>query len=32
MAKEARLSHEKYWRQIIEACFLDDPEPDQALA
>ena len=27
MAKEARLSHEKYWGQIIEACFLDDPNP-----
>ncbi len=27
MAKEARLSLEQYWRQIIEACFLDDPDP-----
>jgi aminopeptidase len=27
MAKEAKLSHEQYWRQIIEACFLDDPDP-----
>ncbi len=27
MAKEARLSHEAYWGQIIEACFLDDPSP-----
>jgi aminopeptidase len=27
MAKEARLSHKAYWAQIIEACFLDDPNP-----
>jgi aminopeptidase len=27
MAKEARLSHKAYWEQIIEACFLDDPNP-----
>jgi aminopeptidase len=27
MAKEAKLSHEGYWRQIIDACFLDDPNP-----
>ncbi len=27
MSKEAGLSHEKYWSQIIHACFLDDPNP-----
>ena len=27
MAKEARLSYKAYWAQIIEACFLDDPNP-----
>jgi aminopeptidase len=27
MAAEAGLSEEKYWQQIIDACFLDDPDP-----
>jgi aminopeptidase len=27
MAKAARMSLEQYWEQIIQACFLDDPEP-----
>jgi aminopeptidase len=27
MAKEARMSLEDYWEQIIHACYLDDPEP-----
>ena len=27
MAKEAGLSLEEYWREIIAACFLDDPDP-----
>jgi aminopeptidase len=27
MAAEASLSEEEYWRQIIDACFLDDPDP-----
>jgi aminopeptidase len=27
MAKEARLSLERYWGQIVQACFLDDPNP-----
>jgi aminopeptidase len=27
MARAAGLSFERYWRQIIEACFLDDPSP-----
>ena len=27
MAKEAGLSLERYWGQIIDACFLDDPSP-----
>jgi aminopeptidase len=27
MAKEAKLSYPAYWRQIVEACFLDDPDP-----
>jgi aminopeptidase len=27
MAKEAKLSYPAYWRQIVEACFLDDPNP-----
>src|SRR5205085_5702986 len=27
MAAEARLSQQDYWRQIIDACFLDDPDP-----
>jgi aminopeptidase len=27
MAAEAGLSEEEYWQQIIDACFLDDPEP-----
>jgi aminopeptidase len=29
MAREARLTLEQYWRQIIEACFLDEPHPIQ---
>lgn len=27
MAKEARMSLQDYWEQIIHACFLDDPQP-----
>ena len=27
MAKEAGLSLEEYWNQIIEACFLDELDP-----
>ncbi len=27
MAKEAGLSQEDYWQQIIKACYLDKPEP-----
>jgi aminopeptidase len=27
MAKEAGLGLEEYWQQIIEACFLDFPDP-----
>ena len=27
MAKEARLSLEEYWNQIIDACFLDESDP-----
>jgi len=27
MAKEAGLSLEEYWQQIINGCFLDDPNP-----
>jgi len=27
MAKEAGLTIEQYWEQIITACFLDDPDP-----
>jgi aminopeptidase len=27
MAKEANLSEEEYRDQIIQACFLDDPDP-----
>ena len=27
MAKEARMSLEGYWEQIIHACYLDDAEP-----
>jgi aminopeptidase len=27
MAAEAGLSEEEYWQQIIDACFLDDPDP-----
>jgi aminopeptidase len=27
MAKEARLSQQVYWQQIINACFLDDKNP-----
>jgi aminopeptidase len=27
MAKEAGLSEEDYWQQIIEACFLDEEDP-----
>ena len=27
MAAEAGLSLEGYWEQIIQACFLDDPDP-----
>ncbi|MDO8503115.1 MAG: aminopeptidase [bacterium] len=27
MAKEAGMSLEEYWKQIIKACFLDTPDP-----
>lgn len=27
MAKEASMSIEEYWKQIIRACFLDMPDP-----
>lgn len=27
MAKEAKLSLEDYWKEIINACFLDKPDP-----
>lgn len=27
MAKEANLSEEEYWDQIIKACFLDEADP-----
>ncbi len=27
MAKEARMSEKEYWNQIINACFLDKPNP-----
>jgi aminopeptidase len=27
MAKEAWLSLEEYWNQIIDACFLNEPDP-----
>jgi aminopeptidase len=27
MAKEAGLSLEEYWKQIINACYLDKPDP-----
>lgn len=27
MAKEANLSEEEYWDQIIKACYLDEPDP-----
>lgn len=27
MAKEAGLSQQEYWRQIINACYLDDIDP-----
>jgi len=27
MAREAGMSVEEYWEQIIDACFLDDPDP-----
>jgi aminopeptidase len=26
-AKEVNLSYEEYWEQIIQACFLDKPDP-----
>jgi len=26
-AKLVNLTHEKYWQQIIKACFLDKPDP-----
>jgi aminopeptidase len=29
MAKEAGLSLEEYWNQIISACFLDEADPVQ---
>ncbi|MDB5259531.1 MAG: aminopeptidase [Candidatus Taylorbacteria bacterium] len=27
MAKEAGLSHQEYWKQIIDACFLNEKNP-----
>jgi aminopeptidase len=27
MAAEAGLSEQEYWQQIIDACFLEDPDP-----
>ena len=27
MAREARMSLEEYWQQIVHACFLDDDKP-----
>jgi aminopeptidase len=27
MAKEANLSEEEYWDQIIKACYLDEEDP-----
>lgn len=27
MAREARMNLGEYWGQIIEACYLDDPDP-----
>lgn len=27
MAQEANLTQQKYWNQIIKACFLDQPDP-----
>ncbi|MGH2913945.1 MAG: aminopeptidase [Solirubrobacteraceae bacterium] len=27
MAREAGLTVEEYWEQIVAACFLDDPDP-----
>ncbi len=27
MAVEAKLSEQEYWEQIINACFLDEPDP-----
>lgn len=27
MAKEAGMSLEKYWKEIVKACFLDKPNP-----
>lgn len=27
MAEEAGLSHEEYWQQIIDACFLEEADP-----
>ncbi len=27
MAKEAGMSEKEYWKQIIQACFLDDKDP-----
>jgi aminopeptidase len=27
MAKEANLSEEEYWQQIIDACFLEEADP-----
>ncbi len=27
MAKEARLTEEEYWQQIIKACYLDETDP-----
>ena len=29
MAKEANLSQNEYWNQIIKACYLDKPDPNK---
>ena len=29
LAAEARMTLEEYWQQIIGACFLDDPDPQE---
>jgi aminopeptidase len=29
MAKDAQMTLEEYWKQIIQACFLNHPNPIQ---